>query len=74
MAVNCGCWIAYALLLQDFYIYFGNMPGLLLGLFYTHTCYKFSKEGVRGDTRARCGCGACARQPGPGGAAAAARP
>lgn len=46
MTVNCAAWIFYAMLLKDYYIYFGNMPGLLLGLFYVQTCYKFSKEAV----------------------------
>lgn len=46
MCVNCAAWVFYALLLTDWYIYFGNLPGMLLGMFYVLTCYKFSKEAV----------------------------
>jgi hypothetical protein len=46
MAVNCAAWVYYSLLLTDYYIYFGNLPGMLCGLFYVLTCYKFSKEAV----------------------------
>lgn len=46
MCVNCTAWVFYALLLTDWYIYFGNLPGMLLGMFYVLTCYKFSKEAV----------------------------
>lgn len=48
MAINCAAWVFYAMLLEDYYIYFGNLPGMLLGMFYVLTCYKFSKEAVRG--------------------------
>lgn len=47
MCVNCTAWVFYALLLTDWYIYFGNLPGMLLGLFYVLTCYKFSKEAAQ---------------------------
>jgi hypothetical protein len=47
MAVNCASWVFYALLYKDYYIYFGNLPGMLMGMFYVLTCYKFSKEAVR---------------------------
>lgn len=48
MAINCAAWIFYAKLLGDYYIYFGNLPGVTLGSFYVLTCYKFSKEAVSG--------------------------
>lgn len=47
MAINCAAWVFYALLYKDYYIYFGNLAGMLMGMFYVLTCYKFSKEAVR---------------------------
>eukprot|EP00882_Tetradesmus_deserticola_P003298 GHRQ01003493.1.p1 GENE.GHRQ01003493.1~~GHRQ01003493.1.p1 ORF type:complete len:378 (+),score=125.18 GHRQ01003493.1:486-1619(+) len=44
MAANCFAWIMYAYVGLDWYLYFGNIPGLTLGMFYVLTCYKFSKE------------------------------
>jgi hypothetical protein len=46
MTINCASWVFYALLLTDYYIYFGNLPGMLFGMYYVLTCYKFSKEAV----------------------------
>lgn len=48
MTINCASWVFYALLLTDYYIYFGNLPGMLFGMYYVLTCYKFSKEAVSG--------------------------
>lgn len=47
MAANCFSWIIYGYVGLDWYIYFGNIPGLMFGMFYVLTCYKFSKEQVR---------------------------
>uniref|UniRef100_A0A383V948 Bidirectional sugar transporter SWEET n=1 Tax=Tetradesmus obliquus TaxID=3088 RepID=A0A383V948_TETOB len=44
MAANCFSWIIYGYVGLDWYIYFGNIPGLMFGMFYVLTCYKFSKE------------------------------
>ncbi|KAF6244012.1 hypothetical protein COO60DRAFT_1631461 [Scenedesmus sp. NREL 46B-D3] len=44
MAANCFAWIIYAYVGLDWYIYFGNIPGLMFGMFYVLTCYKYSKE------------------------------
>jgi hypothetical protein len=46
MAINCASWVFYALLYKDYYIYFGNLSGMLMGMFYVLICYKFSKEAV----------------------------
>lgn len=55
MAINCASWVFYALLLVDYYIYFGNLPGVLLGTYYVLTCYKFSKEAVSQPAAAAAG-------------------
>jgi solute carrier family 50 protein (sugar transporter) len=47
MAANCFAWIIYGYIGMDWYIYFGNLPGVMFGMFYVLTCYKFSKEQVR---------------------------
>eukprot|EP01026_Neomeris_dumetosa_P028081 TRINITY_DN2277_c1_g1_i9.p3 TRINITY_DN2277_c1_g1~~TRINITY_DN2277_c1_g1_i9.p3 ORF type:complete len:268 (-),score=18.84 TRINITY_DN2277_c1_g1_i9:748-1551(-) len=38
IAVNCIGWVAYGVITQDFFLYFANMPGALLGVFYTLSC------------------------------------
>lgn len=48
MTANCFAWIVYGYVTVDFYIYIGNLAGLMCGVFYTLTCYKFSKEQVGG--------------------------
>lgn len=38
MVFNCIGWIGYACLLQDFFLFFANIIGLVLGLFYSIVC------------------------------------
>jgi len=47
MVANCISWVLYGFLLTDWFIYVGNIPGVLLGLYYVLTCYKYSKESAQ---------------------------
>lgn len=46
MASNGLGWVVYGIIIHDFFVYGGNVPGLLLGLFYVMTCYKYSTDKV----------------------------
>jgi solute carrier family 50 protein (sugar transporter) len=35
---NCIGWVAYGILKLDYFIFFANAPGLVLGLYYCVTC------------------------------------
>merc|ERR1711904_264349 len=39
MIANCAGWIAYSLVTDDCYVYFANVPGFILGVFYFGTAY-----------------------------------
>ncbi|KAF8068188.1 hypothetical protein HT031_001874 [Scenedesmus sp. PABB004] len=52
MAVNCAGWLFYGTVLRDFYVYAGNIPGVLFGLYYTLTCFKWSSEPAQNTLRA----------------------
>merc|ERR1712224_974766 len=39
MIANCAGWIAYSIVTRDWYVYFANMPGFILGVFYFGMTY-----------------------------------
>jgi solute carrier family 50 protein (sugar transporter) len=47
MVANCISWVLYGFLLTDWFIYVGNIPGVMLGLYYVLNCYKYSKESAQ---------------------------
>eukprot|EP00878_Enallax_costatus_P000940 GHUV01001070.1.p1 GENE.GHUV01001070.1~~GHUV01001070.1.p1 ORF type:complete len:292 (+),score=74.63 GHUV01001070.1:289-1164(+) len=52
MAANGMSWIAYGIVIHDFFVYGSNISGLLLGLFYVMTCYKYASDKVQDVMRA----------------------
>eukprot|EP00879_Flechtneria_rotunda_P025880 GHRR01027535.1.p1 GENE.GHRR01027535.1~~GHRR01027535.1.p1 ORF type:complete len:294 (+),score=79.35 GHRR01027535.1:308-1189(+) len=44
MIANSGSWILYGSLLRDYYVYCSNIAGILLGVYFALTCYKFANE------------------------------
>lgn len=44
MAANGLGWITYGIVIHDFFVYGSNVSGLLLGLFYVMTCYKYANN------------------------------
>lgn len=47
MLANCAAWMFYGALITDFFVYAANIPGVLGGLFYTLTCFRFSKAAAQ---------------------------
>lgn len=45
--VNCISWLVYALLTNDWFLYFGNLPGMLLGIFFVLTTVRLASPQVR---------------------------
>jgi hypothetical protein len=43
---NCTAWLLYGTLTKDPYVYFSNILGLPLGIFYVFTSVKFASEKV----------------------------
>ena len=41
IVLNCIGWSGYGIMSQDFFIYFSNSPGILLGLLSYHSIYIF---------------------------------
>ena len=39
ITANCLLWVGYAYNYSDWFLFFANTPGVLLGLFYTLVCY-----------------------------------
>eukprot|EP00741_Cyanophora_paradoxa_P012914 tig00020629_g12470.t1 len=40
VVINCLSWVLYSYLLKDFYVFFGNGVGYLIGLYFTLICYR----------------------------------
>ncbi len=43
---NCTAWLVYAYMKADYYVFFANEPGLLLGIYMTIICYGFAEPKV----------------------------
>ena len=56
MIANTAAWLFYGTLIQDPYVYFSNILGLVFGAFFTLTCYKFAKEKVNDRIFVFCSC------------------
>lgn len=68
MTANCVGWVAYAYVTQDVLVYWPNVLGFLLGMFYTISCYGLAGAaggwlqcGARPSTRASLKCMGAAR-------------
>ena len=46
---NCASWIAYSLYIDDYFLFFANAPGMLVGVYFTMVGYGLSPYG--GKTR-----------------------
>ena len=46
---NCASWIAYSLYIDDYFLFFANAPGILVGVYFTMVGYGLSPYG--GKTR-----------------------
>lgn len=44
---NCICWLVYAMLTNDWFLYFGNLPGMLLGIFFVMSTIRLAPDEVR---------------------------
>ena len=44
---NCAAWLGYSFATKNGYIFASNLPGLLLGLFYTMTAVKYAPDAAR---------------------------
>lgn len=47
---NCTAWLLYGTLTKDPYVYFSNILGLPLGVFYVFTTMKYACEKVGGNS------------------------
>lgn len=49
MFANCVGWVAYTFVIDDIYVYVPNEIGLMLGAFYTLSCYGLVDSKVGGE-------------------------
>eukprot|EP01024_Parvocaulis_polyphysoides_P018369 TRINITY_DN1813_c1_g2_i1.p1 TRINITY_DN1813_c1_g2~~TRINITY_DN1813_c1_g2_i1.p1 ORF type:complete len:270 (-),score=42.54 TRINITY_DN1813_c1_g2_i1:124-912(-) len=47
ITANCVGWLLYAVLLKNYFLLFGNLPGALLGIFYSLTCLTYAPQKIR---------------------------
>jgi len=44
---NCVAWMAYSCYIDDYFLFFANAPGCMIGLFFTLVAYGLSEHGSR---------------------------
>mmetsp|Transcript_8519 Transcript_8519/g.24439 ORF Transcript_8519/g.24439 Transcript_8519/m.24439 type:complete len:271 (-) Transcript_8519:129-941(-) len=52
ISANCASWIVYSLMKRDWFIYIGNLPGLIVGLLFTMTTLACAPPQIRSQIKA----------------------
>jgi hypothetical protein len=47
LAAVCACYVLYGYMFSAWFVFMGNISGVLLALWYTLVAYKFAEEAVQ---------------------------